>query len=38
MDAEKVIHAVEKTGFTLIAIVGIMDIIRPEVPDAVAKC
>jgi Ca2+ transporting ATPase len=29
---------VEKTGFTLIAIVGIKDIIRKEVPEAVAKC
>lgn len=38
MDEDKVIHAIEKTGFTLVAIVGIKDIIRKEVPDAVAKC
>jgi len=38
MDPEGVIQAIEKTGFTLIAIVGIKDIIRKEVPDAVAKC
>ncbi len=36
MDAEGVIHSIEKTGFTLIAIVGIKDIIRKEVPEAVA--
>jgi len=38
MDEEGVIHAIEKTGFTLISIIGIKDIIRPEVPDAIAKC
>lgn len=30
------IGIVEKSGLTLIAIIGIKDIIRPEVPDAVA--
>ena len=35
-DAE--IKDIEKSGLTLVAIVGIMDIIRPEVPDAVEKC
>jgi Ca2+ transporting ATPase len=38
MDSEGVLHSVEKTGFTLISIVGIKDIIRPEVPDAIAIC
>jgi len=38
MDADGVLHSIEKTGFTLVAIVGIKDIIRPEVPAAVAKC
>lgn len=37
-DEDGVLHLVEKTGFTLVAIAGIKDIIRPEVPDAVAKC
>jgi len=36
MDAEGVLRTIEKTGFILIAIVGIKDIIRPEVPEAVA--
>ena len=35
MDLEGVLHEVETTGFTLISIVGIKDIIRPEVPKAV---
>jgi hypothetical protein len=35
MDSEGVIRAVEKTGFILIAIVGIKDIIREEVPKAI---
>ena len=35
MDEEGVIHKIEKNGFVLIAIVGIKDIIRPEVPKAV---
>ena len=34
-DPEGVIKAVEKDNFTLIAIVGIKDIIRKEVPRAV---
>jgi P-type Ca2+ transporter type 2B len=38
MDEEGVIRAVEKSGFILIAIVGIKDIIRQEVPDAIAQC
>ncbi len=38
MDEGGVIHAIEKTGFILVAIVGIKDIIRQEVPEAVAKC
>jgi P-type E1-E2 ATPase len=38
MDEDQVIRAVEKTGFILVAIVGIKDIIRKEVPEAVAKC
>lgn len=32
------LRKIEKTDFTLISIVGIKDIIRKEVPDAVAKC
>ena len=36
MDADGVIHAIEKRGFTLIGIFGIKDIIRKEVPTAVA--
>lgn len=36
MDEDGVIHAVEKKGFTLIGIFGIKDIIRKEVPTAVA--
>lgn len=38
MDEEGVLHAIEKTGFTLTCILGIRDIIREEVPVAVAKC
>lgn len=36
MDEDGVIRVVEKTGFTLICIFGIKDIIRKEVPGAVA--
>jgi hypothetical protein len=36
MDDDGVLHAIEKRGFTLITIFGIKDIIRKEVPDAVA--
>ena len=36
MDENGVIRQIEKTGFTLICILGIKDIIRPEVPSAVA--
>jgi P-type E1-E2 ATPase len=32
------LFAIEKTGLILIAIVGIKDIIRKEVPEAVAQC
>ena len=32
------LYAIEKTGFTLITIAGIKDIIRKEVPKAVAQC
>ena len=35
MDEEGVLHKIEKTGFTMISIIGIKDIIRPEVPKAV---
>ena len=35
---EGVIKVVEKEGFTLLCIVGIKDIIRPEVPKAVKTC
>jgi P-type Ca2+ transporter type 2B len=38
MDQGGVIHEVEREGFTLVAVVGIKDIIRQEVPEAVAKC
>jgi P-type Ca2+ transporter type 2B len=38
LDADGVIQAVEKDGFTLIGILGIKDIIREEVPKAVANC
>lgn len=38
MDADGVIRVVEKTDFTLIGILGIKDIIRKEVPEAVATC
>ena len=37
-DPEGVIKAVEKEDYILIAIVGIKDIIRPEVPKAVKNC
>jgi magnesium-transporting ATPase (P-type) len=32
------LYEVEKSGYTLIGIVGIKDVIRKEVPDAVALC
>ena len=32
------IYDYEKDGFTLIGICGIKDVIRPEVPDSIAKC
>jgi hypothetical protein len=36
MDEAGVIRVIEKTGFILIGILGIKDIIRQEVPGAVA--
>lgn len=38
MDADGVLRAVEKNDFIVVCIFGIKDIIRPEVPDAVATC
>lgn len=38
MDQDGVLRAVEKMDFTVICIFGIKDIIRPEVPGAVATC
>jgi magnesium-transporting ATPase (P-type) len=38
MDADGVLRAIEKKGFVVVCIFGIKDIIRPEVPDAVAQC
>jgi len=35
MDKDGVLREVEQEGFTLVAIVGIKDIVRPEVPEAV---
>lgn len=34
----EVLYDIEKDGFTLIAIVGIKDVIRQEVPEAVSLC
>ena len=38
MDEDGYSHQVERHDFTLIAIIGIKDVIRKEVPDAVAQC
>jgi len=38
MDEDGVLRSVEKKDFTLIGILGIKDIIRKEVPDAVKQC
>ena len=38
MDEEGVLHKIEKSRFTMIAIIGIKDIIRKEVPHAVKQC
>ena len=38
MDPQGVIRAIEKDDFTLICILGIKDIIRAEVPEAVRTC
>jgi hypothetical protein len=38
MDADGVLREVEKKGFIVISLFGIKDIIRPEVPSAVATC
>jgi len=35
---DKGVLEAEKSGFTLVGIAGIKDVIRPEVPDAVAQC
>ena len=37
-DPEGVIKTIEKDNLILIAIIGIKDIIRPEVPKAVKQC
>lgn len=34
----KCIYEIEESGFTLICLAGIKDIIREEVPDAIADC
>lgn len=38
MDSDNILHAIEESGYTLICIAGIKDIIRKEVPDAIAEC
>ena len=38
MDTDGVLRAVEVKDFTVVCIFGIKDIIRPEVPGAVATC
>ena len=38
MDDEGILRTVEKKDFTLICLVGIRDVIRAEVPEAVATC
>jgi Ca2+ transporting ATPase len=38
MDTDGVLHAVEKRDFICVCILGIKDIIREEVPDAVGVC
>jgi magnesium-transporting ATPase (P-type) len=38
MDTDGVIHVIERGNLTLISVIGIKDIIRPEVPKAVAIC
>jgi magnesium-transporting ATPase (P-type) len=38
MAPDLVQHEVEQTGYTCYAILGIKDVIRPEVPEAVEKC
>ena len=35
---EKDVYEIEKSGFTCIALFGIMDVLRQEVPGAVEKC
>jgi Ca2+ transporting ATPase len=37
-DEDSKIYKIEESGLTLICIAGIKDIIREEVPEAVAKC
>lgn len=38
MSNDGTLRVIEKKGFTLIAIIGIKDIIRAEVPKAVKQC
>ena len=38
MDEDNVLRAVEKDNFVMVCIFGIKDVIRPEVPQAVATC
>jgi magnesium-transporting ATPase (P-type) len=38
IDEGSKIYKIEETGFTLICIAGIKDIIRPEVPSAIRDC
>lgn len=38
LEEDGVIRIIERKGFTLIGILGIKDIIRKEVPTAVAQC
>lgn len=35
---EKGVYEIEKNDLTLLAIIGIKDVLRPEVPIAVEKC
>lgn len=35
---DKGVFHVEKSDFIVLAIIGVQDIPRPEVPDAIAKC
>jgi P-type Ca2+ transporter type 2B len=35
---DKGVHKVEKSGLKMVALIGIKDILRQEVPGAIAKC